>query len=234
MGWLINVRRSEAKKVGLGLPSSVSVATGSFLVWPWRCFGCHRLRRGTAPSAAVLRVVCLASRLSFCGTSWTVWLGLPLRGWFQAARWGCNRCLTHWSAKSSRDNSGNLSTSRSVCVMRGAAPVALPRCCPPRTTQAAIPRVTVAGSVWKHPVLACGGLLWLRGYPGIVRCSAVTLALSLNFSFLVRWAFGLGCMAWPNMSVKGTRRPVAVLKFGFYQGSAASLAFSTARPLPLR
>ena len=36
------------------------------------------------------------------------------------------------------------------------------------------------------------------------------------------------------MSVKGTRRPVAVLEFRFYQGSAASLAFSTARPLPLR
>ncbi len=67
-----NVRRSEAKKVGLGLPSSVSVATGSFLVWPRCCFGCHWLRRGTTPSAAVLRVVCLAGRLSFCGTRWTV------------------------------------------------------------------------------------------------------------------------------------------------------------------
>jgi len=27
---------------------------------------------------------------------------------------------------------------------------------------------------------------------------------------------------WPNKSVKGTRRPVAVLKFRFYQGSVAS------------
>ena len=29
----------------------------------------------------------------------------------------------------------------------------------------------------------------------------------------------------PNKSVKGTRRPLAVLKFCFYQGSAASLSF---------
>jgi len=29
----------------------------------------------------------------------------------------------------------------------------------------------------------------------------------------------------PNKSVKGTRRPLAVLKFGFYQGSVASLCF---------
>jgi len=31
--------------------------------------------------------------------------------------------------------------------------------------------------------------------------------------------------ALSNKSVKGTRRPLAVLKFGFYQGSAASLGF---------
>jgi len=29
----------------------------------------------------------------------------------------------------------------------------------------------------------------------------------------------------PNKSVKGTRRPLAVLKFGFYQGLVASLSF---------
>jgi hypothetical protein len=29
----------------------------------------------------------------------------------------------------------------------------------------------------------------------------------------------------PNKSVKATRRPLAVLKFGFHQGSAASLSF---------
>jgi len=33
------------------------------------------------------------------------------------------------------------------------------------------------------------------------------------------------------MSVKGTRRPVTVLKFGFYQGSAASLSFPNGAPL---
>jgi hypothetical protein len=34
-------------------------------------------------------------------------------------------------------------------------------------------------------------------------------------------------IAWlPNKSVKGTRRPLAVLEFGFYQGSVASLKFS--------
>jgi hypothetical protein len=29
----------------------------------------------------------------------------------------------------------------------------------------------------------------------------------------------------PNKSVKGTRRPLAVLEFRFYQGSAASFGF---------
>jgi len=37
---------------------------------------------------------------------------------------------------------------------------------------------------------------------------------------------GLGCSSWPNKPVKGTRRPVAVLKIDFYQGSAASLKLS--------
>ena len=128
------------------------MVAGSFLAWLRCCLGCRRFRRGTAPSAAVLRVVCLAGSLGFCGANWPVCMGLSFRVWFQVAQLGCNRWLTHWGAKSSRDNSGNLSTSRSVCVMRGAAPVALPRCCPPRTTQAAIPRVTVDCSVWKYPV----------------------------------------------------------------------------------
>jgi len=36
-----------------------------------------------------------------------------------------------------------------------------------------------------------------------------------------------------NKSVKGTRRPLAVLKFGFYQGSVASFKpAEAARPLP--
>ncbi|TAL43016.1 MAG: hypothetical protein EPN89_16620 [Methylovulum sp.] len=34
--------------------------------------------------------------------------------------------------------------------------------------------------------------------------------------------WGFGGSVRPNKSVKGTRRPVAVLKFGFFQGSAAS------------
>ena len=43
-----------------------------------------------------------------------------------------------------------------------------------------------------------------------------------------------GCLALagiaePNKSVKGTRRPLAVLEFGFYQGSAASLKLSERR-----
>jgi len=43
----------------------------------------------------------------------------------------------------------------------------------------------------------------------------------------------LAGIAKPNKSVKGTRRPLAVLKFGFYQGSAASLKpVEAARPLP--
>jgi len=43
------------------------------------------------------------------------------------------------------------------------------------------------------------------------------------------WMFSLGCIVWPNKSVKGTRRPLAVLKFCFYQGSAASLKLSERR-----
>jgi len=35
----------------------------------------------------------LAGRLSFCGTTWPVWVGLPFRAWFQVARLGCKRSL---------------------------------------------------------------------------------------------------------------------------------------------
>jgi len=37
--------------------------------------------------------------------------------------------------------------------------------------------------------------------------------------------------AQPNKSVKGTRRPLAVLEFSFYQGSVASFAFASSAPL---
>jgi hypothetical protein len=37
--------------------------------------------------------------------------------------------------------------------------------------------------------------------------------------------WGKVCVIKPNKSVKGTRRPVAVLGFLFYQGSAASFRF---------
>jgi len=35
----------------------------------------------------------------------------------------------------------------------------------------------------------------------------------------------LAVIAGPNKPVKGTRRPLAVLKFGFYQGLGASFGF---------
>jgi len=41
--------------------------------------------------------------------------------------------------------------------------------------------------------------------------------------------FALLCTVKPNKSVKGTRRPLAVLEFGFYPGSAASLKLSERR-----
>ena len=41
------------------------------------------------------------------------------------------------------------------------------------------------------------------------------------FWLVVVWLWRV--IAWPNKSVKGTHRPLAVLKFCFYQGSAASL-----------
>ena len=35
----------------------------------------------------------MAGRLSFYGTTWPAWVGLPFRAWFQVARLGCKRCL---------------------------------------------------------------------------------------------------------------------------------------------
>ncbi|MCX7099727.1 MAG: hypothetical protein NTV43_17685 [Methylococcales bacterium] len=43
------------------------------------------------------------------------------------------------------------------------------------------------------------------------------------------WWLAFAGNAKPNKSVKGTRRPLAVLKFGFYQSSAASLKPSEQR-----
>jgi hypothetical protein len=45
------------------------------------------------------------------------------------------------------------------------------------------------------------------------------------------WWFGLGCITGPNKSVKGTRRPLAVLEFGFLSrfGGFVSLSLA-ARP----
>jgi len=81
---------------------------------------------------------------------------------------------------------GNLSPSRSVCAMRGAASVALPRCCPPRTTQAAIPRVAGAWSICGLPVLAYGvfGLGFRRGGSGLALLSCmVSVACQVFLAF---------------------------------------------------
>ena len=43
--------------------------------------------------------------------------------------------------------------------------------------------------------------------------------------------FSLFAVYKPNKSVKGTRRPVAVLKFCFYQGFGLRLAFAGGAPL---
>jgi len=50
-----------------------------------------------------------------------------------------------------------------------------------------------------------------------------------KLSLLARWWFGLRRPFGPNNTFKGTRRPLAVLKFGFYQSSAASLKLSERR-----
>lgn len=43
------------------------------------------------------------------------------------------------------------------------------------------------------------------------------------------YIYYLWAAVWPNKSVKGTRRSVAVLRFGFYQVSSASLKLSERR-----
>ena len=49
--------------------------------------------------------------------------------------------------------------------------------------------------------------------------------IGANQALWVGGGWALAAITWPNKSVKGTRRPLAVLKFRFYQGSAASLRF---------
>ncbi|KJV05173.1 hypothetical protein VZ94_20090 [Methylocucumis oryzae] len=59
----------------------------------------------------------------------------------------------------------------------------------------------------------------LHGVPNLeITCWGNLSLFSLSF-------ISLGSFVKPNKSVKGTRRPLAVLKFGFYQGSAASFRF---------
>jgi len=48
-------------------------------------------------------------------------------------------------------------------------------------------------------------------------------------SFLFGGGLALAGIAGPNKSVKGTRRPLAVLEFWFFQGSVASLKLSERR-----
>ncbi len=64
---------------------------------------------------------------------------------------------------------------------------------------------------------------WQKKYSGLMR----------NLMFLISHFSGgnlaLISVAKPNKSVKGTRCPLAVLKFRFYQGSVASLGFRQQR-----
>jgi len=61
----------------------------------------------------------------------------------------------------------------------------------------------------------------------------VLAALRGKLKHFCWWLFGFGCIVGPNKSVKGTRRPLAVLKFWFLSrfGSFAWLSLA-ARPLP--
>ena len=76
------------------------------------------------------------------------------------------------------------------------------------------------------PVLAPvvkSGHRWVRRSPHIGANQALWVGGSLALAVITR----------PNKSVKGTRRPLAVLKFIFYQSRAASLKLTeAARPLP--
>jgi len=102
------------------------------------------------------------------------------------------------------------------------------------------------GFVFVAAVFGGDWLVFLCGAFAASRLSGVRFAISGvvflalathrgKTSFLGRWWFGFGCSSWPNMSVKGTRRPVAVLKVWFL--STVSDFFKVcqaARPLPLR
>ncbi len=61
----------------------------------------------------------------------------------------------------------------------------------------------------------------------------VFAALPGKSSYFGLWLFGFGSARWPNKSVKGTRRHLAVLKFSFLSrfGGFVSLSLA-ARPLP--
>jgi len=73
--------------------------------------------------------------------------------------------------------------------------------------------------------------LFKFGSGGKVR-SLQSLVLTAHWSkpsCFGRWQLALAGIAQPNKSVKGTRRPVAVLKFCFYQGLVALFKFSERR-----
>jgi len=69
-----------------------------------------------------------------------------------------------------------------------------------------------------------------RAAPGASRAGA-GLASWVHFcgggclGTVVPGRFGFCGQGWSNTLVKGTRRPLAVLKFRFYQGSAAPFRF---------
>ena len=160
----------------------------------------------------------------FCGATWPVWVGLPFRAWFQVAQLGCNRWLTHCGAKLSRDNLGNLSSSRSVCVIpRVAVAVGLGspgfglrglRFSPGRLQ---LWHCTFCG-LCDLPSVSCFSRL-----PGFSSCGNVRSPLAWasathrsKSGYFGLWLFGFGSIRWPNKSVKGTLRPVAFLEFWFF------------------
>jgi hypothetical protein len=57
--------------------------------------------------------------------------------------------------------------------------------------------------------------------------------IGANRSVWVGGGWALVAITWPNKSVKGTRRPLAVLEVGFLSGSGGFVSLSlAARPLP--
>jgi hypothetical protein len=59
----------------------------------------------------------------------------------------------------------------------------------------------------------------------LISSHAISAAPSKTQALLLLFLNHYGDLKVPNKSVKGTRRPLAVLKFGFYQGLAASFRF---------